>query len=69
MILPKTVLAKPTDVVYTPAHIAADVVGHFAPTGLCLDPDWLTDLTLLVKLGDSKTGDNPLTFRRGCFRP
>jgi len=32
------VAAKPTDVVFTPPDIAADIVAHFAPTGLCLDP-------------------------------
>lgn len=30
--------AKPTDVVFTPPDLAADIVAHFAPTGLCLDP-------------------------------
>lgn len=31
-------VARPTDVVYTPPDVAADIVAHFTPAGLCLDP-------------------------------
>lgn len=33
-----SVTSAPSDVVYTPVETAADIVAHFAPTGLCLDP-------------------------------
>ncbi len=30
--------AEPNDVVYTPDHVARDIVDYFSPTGRCLDP-------------------------------
>lgn len=31
-------MATPKDVVYTPPRLAGDMVAHFRPQGVCLDP-------------------------------
>ena len=37
-LLPVTMPSNAQDVIYTPDHIAKDIIDHFCPSGKCLDP-------------------------------